>query len=395
MAGVIAIDAMGGDSAPGPEVAGAVLAVKNRGSRVLLLGDEARLRAELERLGAAHLNIPIRPCREVITMHDHPGHAARSKRDSSMRVAFELVKSGEAQAVVSAGNSGAMLACGLLVLQRVRGLDRPGIAVTLPTLESGPSGKRIGQCVLLDTGANVECRPQTLAQFAVLGATFARLRRLSSRERPRVGLLSNGEEDSKGTQLLRDTHALLSAAPTLDFEYVGYVEGRDLFQFSRQAPGQNEPRSGLDVVITDGFTGNVVLKTAEGAGRFLAEVLRTEVKRSLLAKLGALLMMPALRALRQVVDVDGRGGAPLLGVNGVAIICHGRSSERAIERAIAVAEEQVAAGMTPALKHAIEANRGVWASVATSHGLPKGGGASDAPEPPAGSETTHKKQGSE
>ncbi len=366
VASVIAIDAMGGDSAPGPEVEGAVAAVRERGSRVILLGDESRLRAELHRLGAAHLGISIRHCTEVITMDDHPGQAVRKKRQSSMRVGFELVRSGEAQAIVSAGNSGAMLACGLFVLGRMRGLDRPGIAVIMPTLEPGLFGAppRIGECVLLDTGANVDVKPQTLAQFAVLGATFAKLRATSPRLRPRVGLLSNGEEASKGTALLRQTHALLQASSSRSFEYVGYVEGRDLFQY-RRPPGQALREGGLDVVVTDGFTGNVVLKTAEGAGRFIADLLRSEVKRSLLAKLGALLMMPALNSLKRVVDVDGRGGAPLLGVNGVAIICHGRASARAIGRAIAVAEEHVQSGLVEATKVAVSAHRFADGSAST------------------------------
>jgi len=343
----IALDAMGGDAAPVPEVAGAVAALRERGSRVILFGDEPRLRQELRRLGLSDSEVPIRHCTEVITMHDHPGQAVRKKRDASMRVAFEMVKRGEAQAVVSAGNSGAMLACGLFVLGRIKGLDRPGIAVTLPTLEAGV---RLGQCLLLDIGANVDCKPQTLAQFAVLGAACARVRGLTPRARPRVGLLANGEEPSKGTQLLRDAHQLLASSASADFEYVGFVEGRDLFQWSRSTDGAS---TGLDVVVTDGFTGNVVLKTSEGAGRFLSDFLRLEVKGSLLAQLGALLMRPVFRSLKRVVDVDGRGGAPLLGVNGVVIICHGRSSARAIARAIAVAEEHVAAGMLPALTAAI------------------------------------------
>jgi len=366
MAPVIAIDAMGGDSAPGPEVEGAVAAARERRARVILLGEESRLRAELQRLGATHLDIAVRHCSEVITMHDHPGQAARKKRQSSMRIGFELVRSGEAQAIVSAGNSGAMLACGLFVLGRMRGLDRPGIAVTMPTLEPGLFGAapRVSECVLLDTGANVDVKPQTLAQFAVLGATFAKLRSTSQRLRPRVGLLSNGEEASKGTPLLRETHALLSRSPSSAFEYVGYVEGRDLFQFRRPA-GLALREGGLDVVVTDGFTGNVVLKTAEGAGRFLADLLKSEVKRSLLAQLGALLMMPALQSLRRVVDVEARGGAPLLGVNGVAIICHGRSSARAIARAIAVAEDHVQSGLIEATKAAVEAHRFADSSAST------------------------------
>lgn len=367
---------MGGDAAPGPEVAGAVDAVRSHGSRVVLVGNEPLLRQELVRLGAASLAIPIRHCTEVITMHDHPGQAVRGKRDSSLRVAFEMVRRGEADAVVSAGNSGAVLACGLLILRRLKGLDRPGIAAALPTLERGPDGaiRGVGQCLLLDTGANVDVKPFTLAQFAVLGATFARLRFASPRARPRVGLLANGEEASKGTQVLRDAHALLSQAQSPDFEYVGFVEGRDLFQFQR--PGDPQRAGGaLDVMVTDGFTGNVVLKTAEGAGRFLAEFLRMEVTRSLLAQLGALLMRPVLRSLKQVVDVDGRGGAPLLGVDGVAIICHGRSSARAIARAIAVAEEHVAAGLLPALQQAIAAHRGLG---------PSGNPSSPASGPPSG-----------
>jgi glycerol-3-phosphate acyltransferase PlsX len=372
-------------------VAGAVEAVRKRGARIILLGDEPLLRAELQRLHATDLDIPIRHCTEVITMRDHPGTAARSKRDSSMRVAFELVRKGEAQAVVSAGNSGAMLACGLLVLRRVRGLDRPGIAVTMPRLRrtSGAAAPDIGQCLLLDTGANVEVKPQTLAQFAVLGATFARLRHIADGPRPRVGLLANGEEESKGTLLLRETHALLSANPSDDFEYVGFVEGRDLFLWTRAG-------SGVDVVVTDGFTGNVVLKTAEGAGRFIAELLRAEVKRSWLAQLGALLMRPALRSLKQVVDVEARGGAPLLGVDGVVIICHGRSSARAIARAIEVAEEHVNAGLLPALQRAVAQNRALGtagASAPNPLGRPShnpSGSAAESPAVPASGGATEK-----
>ncbi len=346
----IALDAMGGDAAPVPEVAGAVAALRERGSRVLLLGDEPRLRQELRRLGVAENAVQIRHCSQVITMDDHPAQAVRKKRDASMRVAFELLKTGQVQAVVSAGNSGAMLACGLLLLGRIKGLDRPGIAVTFPTLDFASAIPRIGNCVLLDTGANVDCKPQTLAQFAVLAATFARVRGLASHSRPRVGLLSNGEEATKGTPLLREAHELLTRHGSAEFEYVGFVEGRDLFQ--------GGPNGVLDAAIMDGYTGNIVLKTAEGAGRFIAELLRIEVQRSLLAKCGALLMRPALRALKKVVDVEGRGGAPLLGVKGVVIICHGRSSARAIARAIEVAEENIQAGLYTALDAAISTHRG-------------------------------------
>jgi glycerol-3-phosphate acyltransferase PlsX len=355
---IIAVDAMGGDEAPGPEVAGAVLAAR-MGHHPILLGDEARLRAELSRLRAS---LPIVHAPEVITMHDHPGQAVRAKRHSSMRLAFEMVKRGEAQAVLSCGNSGAMLACGLFVLGRLPGVERPGIVVHFPTLFRGlgtdpgddaGEGWRIGQCALLDMGANVDCKPTHLAQFAVLGATLTRLRdpRIA---RPRVGLLANGEEESKGTETLREAHALLRRDAPADFEYVGFVEGRDIFHFGR------DPGRPLHVVVTDGFTGNVVLKSAEGAARFLGDLLRLQIRGSLLSRLGAVLMRPALRALGKMIDVERRGGALLLGVRGVVIICHGRSSPRAIASAIALAAEQARSGLAPALVDAMERHRPLW-----------------------------------
>ena len=349
---VIAVDAMGGDDAPGPEVAGCVRAVREHGLRAILVGDEPRLRAELARLHAADLSIPIRHTTEVITMHDHPSQAARGKRDSSMRVAFDLVRKGEAQAVVSCGNSGALLACGLFVLGRLPGIERPGIVLSFPTLSKGG---HIGQCALLDMGANVDCKASTLAQFAVLGATFARLRD-PALGRPLVGLLSNGEEDSKGTELLREAHALLRRSPDWDFAYVGFVEGRDIFAYA--GPGGRC----LDVVVTDGFTGNVVLKTAEGAARLLGDLFRLKLRGSILGKLGALLMLPTLRQMKHVIDVERRGGALLIGVDGVVIICHGRSSERAIAAALFLAREQADSGIAAAVGGAIERQRPLWSA---------------------------------
>ena len=216
----VAVDAMGGDHAPAPEVDGAVAARESGLARVVLVGDEARLKGELARWGGAPEGLTLHHASDVITMDDHPGVAAKSKRDSSMRVAFDLCKQGKVDAVVSAGNSGAMMACGLFVMKRLSGVDRPGIVTTFPTAD--------GVCALMDMGANVECRPQTLAQFAVLGAVYARA--LHRKSRPRVGLLSNGEEAMKGTELTRGAPPTLSA-PSVhkDFEYVGYVEGRDIF----------------------------------------------------------------------------------------------------------------------------------------------------------------------
>jgi glycerol-3-phosphate acyltransferase PlsX len=337
----VAVDAMGGDGAPGPEVQGALEAVRQRLARVVLVGDEARVRralgasADVEGLRVVHAS-------EVITMTDHPGQAARGKRDSSMRVAFELARRGEADAVVSAGNSGAFLASGLFVMKRVAGVDRPGVATSLPT-EKEP-------CALLDMGANVDCRPRHLAQFAVLGAAYARLRH--GRIRPRVGVLSNGEESVKGTELTRATHALLAEARSDDFTYLGYVEGKDVF-------------TGMcDVVVTDGFTGNVLLKTAEGVGRFVLQLVKREVQRGTWSRLGALLLRGAFRRLRRTVDYDEHGGAPLLGLDGVAVLCHGRSSPKAIKNGIGVAASLAGAGLPQAMREAILRHSNLWAGEA-------------------------------
>jgi glycerol-3-phosphate acyltransferase PlsX len=270
-------------------------------------------------------------------MDDHASVAAKSKKDSSMRVAFDLVKKGEAQAVVSCGNSGAFMACGLFVMKRAEGVDRPAVVTTFPT--------RGGVCALLDMGLNVECRPQTLAQFAVLGAVFARLRH--GKARPRVGLLSNGEESSKGTELTRETHKLLSQGEK-DFEYVGYVEGRDIFSGK------------IDVVVTDGFTGNVVLKTAEGVSQFVFDVMRQEVTATRLGKLGASLLRGAFSRLKKKLDYAEEGGAPLVGVDGVAVLCHGSSNAKAVKNAIRVAAQLVDGGLPQAVAQSIARHQALW-----------------------------------
>jgi glycerol-3-phosphate acyltransferase PlsX len=337
----VALDAMGTDQAPAAELEGAITAVRERGARVILVGDEARLRAALSAAGAGALGIEVRHASQVITMHDAPAIVVRKKTDSSMRVCFDLVKRGEASAVVSAGNSGAMLACGLFVLKRLPKVERPAIVTTFPT--------PVGPCALLDMGANVDCKPRALAQFAVLGAVYSRI--LHGKPRPRVGLLANGSEDHKGTELTRESHALLSRAASLaggaDFDYVGYVEGRDIF-------------AGVDVVVTDGFTGNVVLKTVEGTAMAIFDLLRREVGQSRLAQAGALLMRPAFRNLKAMMDYAEYGGAPLFGVDGVAVVCHGSSNAKAIKNAIHAAGRFVAAGLKPQLSAAIEKHRQIW-----------------------------------
>ena len=340
---------MGGDDAPGPELAGALQAVKEGLARVILVGDEPRVRSGLSSLGADPAafgdRLQLRHAPDVITMHDEPAKAARAKKDSSMRVAFELVKRGEAGAVVSAGNSGAMMACGLFVLHRVGGLDRPGVCTTFPS--------RAGVCALIDMGANTEVRPATLAQFAVLGATYVRL--LHGVARPRVGLLSNGTEDGKGTELTREALAMLRRAPAdAGFSFRGYVEGRDVFG------GE------LDVVVTDGFTGNVVLKTAEGAASLIMKLVKEEVLASPWRKLGALILRGAFRSLGRRLDYAEHGGAPLLGVEGNVVLCHGGSNDKAIKNGIRTAARLCSAGLVDAVKGALDTHSALWAAHAAS-----------------------------
>lgn len=316
---------MGSDRAPAPEVAGAVRAARAHDLRITLVGDAPRLEAllgpEMERAGFTPARgidlrdrIDVVHASEVVTMHDHPGQAFRQKPDSSMRVAVSRVAAGDGDAVVSAGNSGAMLATALFVLGRLPGVERPAIVTALPT----PSGP----LTLCDAGANVEPKPAHLAQFGVLGAAYDRA--VHGRARPRLGLLSNGSEPGKGNQLTRDAHTLLSAASGA-FQYIGYVEGSDLF------------RGVVDVVATDGFTGNIVLKTCEGIAEGLFGLVRQELEKTPLARVGSALVAPALRGLAKRIDYTEIGGALLAGVTKPAVIAHGRSDANAIASAIRAA----------------------------------------------------------
>jgi glycerol-3-phosphate acyltransferase PlsX len=304
----VVVDAMGSDRAPGPEVAGALRAARE-GIQVTLVGDRARLEPEV-----AGEPIEIVHASEVVTMHDQAAAVFRSKPDSSLRVAVQRVADGAADAVVSAGNSGAMLATAVFVLGRLPGVERPAICTVLPT----PSGP----LVLCDAGANVEPKPAQLAQFAVLAAAYDRV--VHGRERPRVGLLANGAEAGKGTALTRDAHARLSAARG-PFQFVGYVEGSDLF------------RGVVDVLATDGFTGNVVLKTCEGIAEGLFGLVRQELEKTPMARLGSALVAPALRGLAKRIDYTEIGGALLAGVTRPVVIAHGRSDATAIASAIRAA----------------------------------------------------------
>lgn len=339
----VALDAMGGDNAPGVEVEGAIEAARSGPVRVVLVGDRGVLEGELARRCPGALPIEVRHASQVITMHDVPSHAVRRKRDASMRVAVDLVRSGEAQAVVSAGNSGAMLACGLLVLRRLPGVDRPAILTTFPT--------KTGQAALLDMGANVECKPLHLVQFAVMGATFAE--RMHGKARPRVGILSNGAEEHKGTDLTRASHHLLKSS-ALGFEYVGYVEGRDIFSGT------------VDVVVCDGFTGNLVLKVTEGAAETLTAFIRDAMRVSVLARLLALGLYPTFRRVKRRMDYAEQGGAPLLGVRGCAIICHGGSNAKAIKNAILGTGRFVESDLPGAIERAM-AQHGALCEAAKGH----------------------------
>ena len=301
---------MGSDAAPGPEVVGALRAVREHPElAVTLVGDRDRLAAEADLTG-----LEVIHASEVVTMHDHAAQAYRAKPDSSMRVAVMRVVDGHGDAVVSAGNSGAMLACAVFAMGRLPKVERPAIVTVLPT----PTGP----LVLCDSGANVEPKPSQLAQFAVIGAAYDRI--VHDCERPRVGLLSNGAEPGKGTQLTRDAHELLARASG-SFEYVGYVEGSDLF------------RDVVDVIATDGFTGNVVLKTCEGIAEGMFGLVRQELERTPLARLGSALVAPALRGLAKRIDYTEIGGALLAGVTRPTVIAHGRSDANAICSAIVAA----------------------------------------------------------
>jgi len=314
---VIALDAMGGDLAPAATVEGALRAHRERGVEVLLVGDETRLSLELRRLGAGETELRIHHASEVVEMDEPAGQALRKKKDSSIRVCFDLCKSGEASGMVSAGNSGAVMAGALFVLGRLEGVDRPCIGGSLPTLGG------CGRAVLVDMGANVECTAEQIVQFALMGEVYAR--RILGVVRPRVGVVANGEEEGKGTDLTRAAATALRR-PESGVDFRGYVEGKDVFG------------GAFDVIATDGFTGNVLLKTAEGAVWAFGQLLKRQIKVSPLASAGALLLKSSLEQVRKRVDYEEVGGAPLLGVRGVGLIAHGRSTPRAILNALSGAE---------------------------------------------------------
>ena len=314
----IAVDAMGGDFAPREVVAGAVDAARGLPSvtDIYLVGDEEAIKAELAQCGEIPANIHIRHASQVVEMDEAPAHAVRRKRDSSIGRAVDMVKAGEADAVMSAGNTGAVVAAATLKLRTLEGVDRPAIATVMPT-HSKP-------IVLVDAGANLDCDPKLLRQFAVMGSVYSRI--IIGPENPIVGLLSIGGEASKGNEATKETFALLQKS---HLNFRGNVEGHDLFA------GET------DVVVCDGFVGNVVLKTSESVAHAFGYWMKEEFKQNWIRLLGCIFLQGALKSMKKRLDPEMYGGAPLLGVNGVCIITHGSSSKRAIYHAIRVASESV------------------------------------------------------
>ena len=311
----IAVDSMGSDNSPFSEVEGAVQAARAYGVNVILVGKESLLAPLLKEAGGAGLSsIEIRNATQVIAMDEPPTAALRRKKDSSIRVAAELVRDRTASGLVSAGNTGAVMAISKMVFGTVPGVDRPALAAILPTLA--------GHAVVLDVGANVTCKPHHLVQFAVMGDLFSK--KIVGVASPRVGLMSVGEEESKGNDLTKEVHKALKQ---LRLNFIGNVEGRDIYN------------GRADVIVCDGFTGNVALKTSEGLIEAVLKLLKDELSRNLKVKLGALLSQQSFKRLKKRLDYSEYGGAPLIGLRGVSIICHGRSSSNAIKNAIRVARE--------------------------------------------------------
>ncbi len=324
----VALDAMGGDHAPGETVLGAVQAAREYGLGVYLVGRENTLKAELAKHDTQGLDLPIVHTDAIIPMAEHnPARAVRNKNTSMVR-ALELVKDGAAVGAVSAGNSGAMMTGALFTLKRLPGVERPALGGLLPTKD--------GVCMVIDMGANTDCKPEYLQQFALMGSIY--MERIQHLDHPRVGLLANGEEEGKGNQQVQAAYQLLKVtATTLGINFIGNIEGRDIFTGT------------VAVVVCDGFVGNVVLKLSEGLSETLLGLIRAEMTKSLPNKLAAAVLRSDLRKMGKRLDYAEYGGLPLLGINGVAIISHGRSNAKAIKNALRVARETAERGVAAAI----------------------------------------------
>tara|TARA_B100000686_G_scaffold340628_1_gene416604 strand:- start:3592 stop:4737 length:1146 start_codon:yes stop_codon:yes gene_type:complete len=330
----IVVDAMGGDHAPAAAVEGSVLAAREYGTELLLTGIKDQILAELEKFSdARHLPIEVRHAEEVVTMGDSPSKAVRGKRKSSMKIGLDLVKNGEARAFVSAGNTGAILAYSTLILRPLKGVDRPAIAIQLPSLK--------GSSILLDAGANVDCKAPQLFQFAIMGHVYAKY--ILGKEQPKVGLLSIGEEDSKGNEITKEVFQMLKKS---HINFSGNVEGKEVY------------RGNADVIVCDGFIGNVALKISESLAEMIGISLKDIFKSNLLSMLGYFLLRPGLKKFKKSVDYSETGGAPLLGVNGIVIIAHGSSSAKAIKNAVCRARELIDKKINEHIYNDIEKNLG-------------------------------------
>ncbi len=337
----IAVDAMGGDLGPRVNVEGAVAAVtRDSALEVILVGDKAEIERRLAAVPAAErASLSVQPASQVVEMAEVPVQAVRSKPDNSMSVGMRLVRDGKADGFVTAGNTGAALAAALFELGRIEGIRRPALATLMPGVS--------GSYLLLDIGANADCRPQDLVQFALMGHVYAK--RGLGIASPRIGLVSNGEEESKGNELTKEAHILLRGS---GLNFVGNVEGKDL------------PNGLADVVVTDGFTGNVMIKTSEGVASMILEILKRQIARSWRAKLGGLLLRPTLKAAVAHLDYTEVGGAPLLGVRGVVLVGHGRSNAKAIASLISAGARVARQGLVAAIADGLKENASIGNQVA-------------------------------
>lgn len=329
----IALDAMGGDRAPGVIIEGALAAVSEMESaiEVILVGRRDAIESEMKRRGIKSDRILIEHASETIAMEEQPSATVRKKKDSSIAVGLRLVKDGKADGFISAGNTGAVVANALFILGRIRGVKRPAIATYVPT--------ETGGCILLDVGANIDCKPEHLLQYGIMGACYAS--RVLGRTNPRVGLLNVGEESTKGTETIREAHRLMSES---DLNFIGNVEGRDIFAGS------------VDVAVCDGFVGNILLKFAESVVGMVYSVMRDALSSSLRGKVGGLLLKPAFRELKARFDYAEYGSAPLLGVDGICTIAHGSSSVRAIKNAVVATHNYIRYDVRPAIAERLGSN---------------------------------------
>jgi glycerol-3-phosphate acyltransferase PlsX len=324
----ILVDAMGSDHYPQPDVEGAVQAAREYGVEIVLVGNKEVVEPELAKYNLSGLHVSTVHASQIIEMQEHPASAVKIKKDSSMVVGMQMLKRGEVDAFVSAGNSGGVLAAALLYLGRIKGVKRPALSSVFPT--------RKGFCFLLDLGANADCKPEYLLQFAIMGSVYAE--RVLGRAAPRVAIVSNGEEEGKGSLLVQQAYPLLKAS---GLNFVGNAEGKDV------------PDGLADVVVTDGFTGNVIVKLTEGVAGFLMDIIKEEIQSRPLAVAGAVLAKGAFAQVKRRMDYREYGGGPLLGVDGVVIVGHGRSDALAMKNAIRVAKQAVAEGTLGAIRDGI------------------------------------------